>query len=57
MESERVPLVDSWKAYVYQTTDEIPELIICCLQSGGRQKHASVCDILMALFGDAHNVH
>ena len=29
MESERVPLVDSWKTYVSRLTDEYPELIIC----------------------------
>jgi hypothetical protein len=29
MESERVPLVDPWKAYVSRTTDERPELTIC----------------------------
>jgi hypothetical protein len=34
MESERVPLVDSWKTYVSRTTDESPELIIVDLKAG-----------------------
>ena len=59
MESERVLVVDSRKTYVSQTTDERLELIILLnkSQSGGRQKHASVCDVLMALFKIVYNAH
>jgi hypothetical protein len=57
MESERVPLVDARKTYVSRTTDERPELIICLSQSGDRQKHASVCDVFMALFEGVHDAY
>ena len=29
MENEQALVVDSWKTYVFRTTDERPELIIC----------------------------
>ena len=59
MESEWVLVVDTRKTYVSQTTDERLELIILLnkSQSGGRQKHASVCDVLIALFENVYNAH
>jgi hypothetical protein len=41
MESERVPLVDSWKTYVSQATDERLELIVCQSLQRGQGKARS----------------
>jgi hypothetical protein len=44
MESQRVAIVDSWKTYVFQTTDESLTLIpLLILHSGGGEEHAFVC--------------
>ena len=57
MEGKRVPIVDTWKTYVSWMTDERPELIVYWSQSGGGQKHASVCDFFMVLFEGVYNAH
>ena len=57
MESEWVLVMDPWKTYVSQTTDERPELIICLSQSWCRQKHASVCDLFVTLFDGVYSSH
>ena len=50
MEGKWVTVVDSWKTYVFRTTDECLASITCSSYSGGRKKHTAVCQIVIRSF-------
>jgi hypothetical protein len=50
MEGEGVPLVDSWKTYVFRTTDEfLTSNNLLIVTAGAGKEHTSVCHNFMGM--------